>query len=255
MAGVWDPELIYALGDVVTYNSTTFTSSQNFNLNNEPSFASEWWTGSVASGVASVTQGTNITVTGTPTNPIINTAAGVLANLTYTPPIPFAGSRGFVYLPSPTTAEASVTVTASLAPFFQPLVSGPYLLYFNISFLSASTSTPPFTTLNMVPGQDSIVVRIQNAVGGSPSVPTDPVLFAGTLSSVANGIVPWTDAADPNASNYVIAGAATLANFAPTPYYLSVTLYNTSRSMAIPRGAGGAANTSFVSLGVMPLCN
>jgi hypothetical protein len=206
--------------------------------------------------VASVTQGTNITVTGTPTNPIINTAAGVLANLTYFPPIPYASSRGFVYLPSPAVSQASVTVTQPLPGFFlfPPSVSGPYLLYFNIGFLSSSTSTPPYTTLNMVPGQDSIVVRIQNAVFGIQPA-TDPVLFAGTLSSVANGIVPWTDAADPNAPNYVIAGAATLTASAPSTYYMSVTLNNTSRSMAIPRGAGGVANTSFVSLGVMPLCN
>jgi hypothetical protein len=77
MAAPWNPRIIYAVGNQVSYLGNLFNSTQNLNLNNTPTIANQVWWAIVPppEGVLAVAAGTNITVTGPASTPQINAAA------------------------------------------------------------------------------------------------------------------------------------------------------------------------------------
>lgn len=140
MASAWNARTIYAAGDTVTYAGGTFNSLQDYNLNQIPTaIGSEWWLiAGAGAGVNSVTAGTNITVTGTAQDPVVNAAAVA--------PSP-AGAYAF---PTSVTVDAYGRTTAVTAGA-QPVTA-------------ISTSAPLYTT-PLGPGS----VDVQMAYDGTAS--------------------------------------------------------------------------------------
>jgi len=68
----WNPTQFYLIGDIVNRNGTDYQATAN-NYDDAPPSAS--WSVYAGGGVASVTAGTAISITGTATNPIVNNTA------------------------------------------------------------------------------------------------------------------------------------------------------------------------------------
>lgn len=155
---VWNNRTIYNTGDQVTYLSLLYSSTQNFNLNRVPSpYNNEWWVLVNAAGVQSVAAGTNIALTGTATNPIVNAAA--------VSPSP-AGSYAF---PTNVTFDAYGRATAATGGV-QPVTS-------------VATSAP--LTRNLVGGALSMAMDIDNTDLSTTAGPTPGMLSLTTVPAVA----------------------------------------------------------------------
>lgn len=162
----WIPTAFYLVGDIVQHNGTDYQATAD-NYNDAPPSAS--WSVFSSGGVASVTAGTAITITGTATNPIVNnTAPSTLTKAFGVIQIDSVPSAGTNPIP-PTSILDILAIQYTPSLFNTSLTTGTPSGYWKVD-LSGLT----FTLLRNVPttnGDNNIYIDfIDNATAGGPYI-------------------------------------------------------------------------------------
>jgi hypothetical protein len=211
MASAWLPTTIYKVNDQVIFLGSTFTSTQNYNLNQPPNEDGSVWWSAPGGGVANVVAGTDITLGGTPNLPIINVTAGASRSATITDlPIPGAG------------AGWAATYTQA---FTGNLEGGMTAFTFELQMYAGLTGGGTNVSVNWDPTIDRMVFEVWTT-GGSPTRYAEAV-----FTSVGNGLLP----ADATAG-YAKYTTTQVISIPATAYQLRVTVLNRSHALAYPTG-------------------
>jgi hypothetical protein len=237
----WNPIVVYNVNDIVFYNSDLWVSLQNLNLNNIPGGVGNFWASTTGGGggVATVNSGTGISITGTPSAPIVNT------NVSAGTGISIAGSAPLIIsstcVQSVSSAGTGITIGGTAT---NPTIQ-------NDGVLSVGAGSGIASTGGQNPSISNTGVLSVNSQTGAVSLTSSGSTVA--ITNPAPGVINLEQAGGGGTLTGISAGSGiAVSGSAPVPTVSNTGVLSVSAGTGISSTGGqtpSIANTGVLSVG------